>query len=267
MAEQQFTDYATWFSARGASAAAAFFLPYLRPGMSLLDCGCGPGTITLDFAEAMAPSQVTGIDWSDWIMDKPRAAAKERGIENMRFELADVQNLPYKDNSFDAVWASSCLQWVQDKPRAVREIYRVLKPGGVFGARDRNLDGDIFGNQNPEVRKAWRLHYRVQERVANRWGDVRFGAKLRGALVDAGFENVVSSFSYENHGGQDGGRWGADFFCNYLVADWAIEEMEKRGWATRETVAGMVAAWKEWAADPKSYYCLARGEAVGWKPK
>jgi SAM-dependent methyltransferase len=264
--DEQFSNYYTWFSNRGATAVAGFFLPHIQPGMSLLDCGCGPGTITMDFAEGLAPSRIVGIDWwPGW--DERDQKARDRGLTNLCFHPADVQNLPYQDNSFDAVWASSCLQWVQDKQRAVSEIFRVLKPGGVFGARDRNLDGDIFGNPNPDVQRARRLHYRVQERVANRWGDVRFGGKLRAAFIDAGFENVTSTFSYENHGTNEGGRWACDFFCNYLVQDWAIEAMIKRRWANKETIEGMVKAWQQWAEDPRSYYCIARGEAVGWKPK
>jgi SAM-dependent methyltransferase len=261
---EQFTDYTSWFATRGARAAAGFFLPHLKPGMRLLDCGSGPGTITLDFAEMLAPQVVTGVDWDNYRVGLSITAAKQRGIRNVQFEVADIHHLPFPDASFDAVWCASCLQWVEDKKAAVAEIHRVLKPGGVFAARDRNVDGDIFGNPNPLLRRAWKLHYRFQE---GDWGDVRFGGKLRDAFLSAGFENVISTSSYENHGDPDGARWAAGFFCAYLGEQWAVDEIAKLGWESRETIQSMVAAWKQWGEDSLSYYCLARGEAVGWKPK
>ena len=62
MTTDTYTGDLDWFRIRSLATAAAFFVPYLKRGMSLLDCGCGPGTITLGFAEALAPGIVTGID-------------------------------------------------------------------------------------------------------------------------------------------------------------------------------------------------------------
>jgi ubiquinone/menaquinone biosynthesis C-methylase UbiE len=53
---------ADFFSHRRATTHAAFFLPHVQQGMTLLDCGCGPGTITLDFAAVVSPAAVVGID-------------------------------------------------------------------------------------------------------------------------------------------------------------------------------------------------------------
>ena len=73
------------YEAREAKPVADFFIPYLQPGMTLLDCGCGPGTIALGLAEAVAPDQVTGIDLEPSMIERALAIARERHTENVRF--------------------------------------------------------------------------------------------------------------------------------------------------------------------------------------
>ena len=68
------------FAARTASREAAFFLPYLRSGTQVLDVGCGPGSITLGLAEAVAPGSVVGIDFQPAQIKQARASAAERAV-------------------------------------------------------------------------------------------------------------------------------------------------------------------------------------------
>ena len=75
---------------REAAAAADFFLPHLGPGMTLLDCGCGPGTITFGLAEAVAPAETVGVDLEPSMIDRAEAFAKERDVPNVRFQVADI---------------------------------------------------------------------------------------------------------------------------------------------------------------------------------
>jgi len=71
---------------RRASKWVGFFLPHLKPGMSVLDCGWGVGTITLDLAEIVAPGQVVGIDRDESQLALARTLAEQRGITNVQFE-------------------------------------------------------------------------------------------------------------------------------------------------------------------------------------
>ena len=87
---------AVW-AARSAEREAAFFLPHLRPGMRLLDAGCGPGTITVGLAAAVAPGEVVGLELSPAMVEQARALASERGVANVRFEVGDAQALPVPD--------------------------------------------------------------------------------------------------------------------------------------------------------------------------
>ena len=83
-----------WFARRTASREAAFFLPHLHPGMQILDVGCGPGSITLGLAEVVAPGKVVGIDLQPMQIEQARALAVERGVDSVRFEVAEAYRLP-----------------------------------------------------------------------------------------------------------------------------------------------------------------------------
>src|SRR3712207_6307570 len=88
---------------RTAANSAAFLLSYLEPGMSLLDCGCGPGSITVGLAVALTPGQVVGLDASPGQLAAAQRLAGQAGVDTLRFEHGSVYALPFPDGSFDAV--------------------------------------------------------------------------------------------------------------------------------------------------------------------
>ena len=92
---------------RTAQTHAAFFLPKLKPGMSLLDCGCGPVTITIGFAELVSPGHVVGTEIEDSQVALARENAAQRNVSNATFELANIYALPFESSSFDAVFISA----------------------------------------------------------------------------------------------------------------------------------------------------------------
>ncbi len=83
------------YTARQADAVADFLLPHLSPGMSLLDCGCGPGSITLGLARAVSPGQVVGIDLEPKMIERAKAFASEDRAGNVEFRVADIYGLPF----------------------------------------------------------------------------------------------------------------------------------------------------------------------------
>src|SRR4051812_18964995 len=120
---------------RTAEEAAAFLLPDLRPGMRLLDVGCGPGSITRGLAERLAPGQVIGIDTAEAVLRSAREDAAARGLTNLEYRQGSVYELPFEDGSFDAVYAHQVLQHLREPARAVGEMLRVLRPGGLLAVR------------------------------------------------------------------------------------------------------------------------------------
>ena len=105
--------------ARRTGAAGAFLAPHLRRGTRLIDCGCGPGSITVDLARAVAPGEAIGVDLRDGALTQGCTLARERGTTNVTFHAASVYQLPYADGSFDAAFACAVLHiWPPRSPHA-----------------------------------------------------------------------------------------------------------------------------------------------------
>ena len=134
---------------RTAENSAGYLLPHLRPGLSVLDVGCGPGTITVDLAARVAPGRVTAIEMTEDALDLARTEAQTRGQSNIDFVTSDVHALDLPDDTFDIVHAHQVLQHVADPVQALREMRRVCKPGGIVAARDADYAGFTWFPQLP----------------------------------------------------------------------------------------------------------------------
>jgi ubiquinone/menaquinone biosynthesis C-methylase UbiE len=108
------------FSGRTAEKHAAFFLPYLEPGMRLLDCGSGPGSITSGLARVVSPGEVTGIEIEAGQVALAKANAAKLELANLRFEQGSAYALPYADHQFDAVFSHAMLEHLTDPVAAAR---------------------------------------------------------------------------------------------------------------------------------------------------
>lgn len=103
----------------------------LQPGHAALDICCGTGDLALELARRVTPGgRVVGSDFSEPMLDLAREKAAEQGIDGVRFEWADALQLPYDSGRFDAVTVGFGVRNLADLDRGLREMARVLKPGG-----------------------------------------------------------------------------------------------------------------------------------------
>ena len=103
----------------------------LQAGDSALDVCCGTGDLALELAKLVSPGgRVVGCDFSEPMLDLAREKAAERGAKGVRFEWADALELPYDGERFDAVTVGFGVRNLADLDRGLREMARVLKPGG-----------------------------------------------------------------------------------------------------------------------------------------
>ena len=103
---------------------------YLKPGMKVLDIGCGPGPVTLDVAAAVYPGEVVGVDFSPSSIAQARTAAEAAHCTNVTFQIGDTYALDFANQTFDVVYSLNVFVWLREPVQALAEQRRVTKPGG-----------------------------------------------------------------------------------------------------------------------------------------
>jgi len=164
------------------------------PGMSVLDVACGTGEPAISLAVLLqGKGEVFGIDISPGPLSTAEERAAQRGLSNTRFRQADFHALPFPDSSFDLVTSRLGVMFFADLPRAMREIYRVLKPGGrlallAWGSMEQPYFQTTIGTVLRTVPGAT-----VPEAGKSMFSFGRPGV-LAQALREAGFAEVEESF-------------------------------------------------------------------------
>lgn len=242
----------TW---RTIANSAAYFEPHLEAGLSLLDIGCGPGTITAEFADRLAPGVVVGLDAAPAVIEKASAFS----ADNLSFIVGDAYALPFDDNSFDLVHSHQTLQHLGDPVAALREMKRVAKPGGLIAVRDVDYAGTICF---PELRglRVWADVYDAVHR--SNGGEPNAGRRLKGWAMQAGLTDVATSASIWNFSDEtDREWWGSMWEARVLESAFAVDALSK-SLATQEVLQQISSAWREWADSPEGWMAMPHGEIV-----
>lgn len=252
-----------FFRARRAATHAAFFLPYVHPGMTLLDCGCGPGTITTDLAALVFPAIAVGIDRERHQLPLPLQQAAHRRVVQGHFAVADLYALPFPAATFDAVFLHGVLEHLRDPIAALCEVYRVLRRGGVVGARHADFGGFLLEPTPSPLDQFAEVFARL---MAHNGADPQAGCHQIRWLRAAGFDRIVASASYDcwTRTPEETDR-NATFLANLVGASAFATQLLETGIADRATLERMRQGFLAWGTQWHVFAAEAWGEAVAWQ--
>lgn len=244
---------------RTAENSAGYLLPRLRPGLRLLDVGCGPGTITAGLAERVAPGPVTAVDAAPAALAAARAETARRGLAGIAFAVGDATALGFADASFDVVHAHQVLQHLADPVRALRELRRVCRPDGVVAVRDADYAAMTWYPRPPGLDR-WQALYQRVARAAG--GEPDAARRLPGWARRAGFAEVTASASVWCFATEEDRRWWSGLWSERTVSSAFARLALDGGHATRADLAAIADGWRAWGADPDGWFAVLHGELL-----
>lgn len=260
---------------RKAESDAGFVLPFVKPTDRILDVGCGPGTITTGFISYATEGSVIGIDISPEVLEKAKGLAAQakilsEGPGSVSFSEANVlERLPFNDDTFDVVFASQVLGHIPlpDLPvKALSEMRRVLKPGGILATRDA-----CASHAFPRSLDMHRRVFARQNKVfSGRDMDEDVVATLMPALYrEAGFDNDggkvrvggSTSITYS----KEDRKWMAARMGGMLRKESAFHKNWLAAGFTEGEVEDTVHAIETWADTEDAWYVAMQLEMLAWK--
>lgn len=184
---------------RTAENSAGHLLPHLKrivgqnPQLKLLDVGAGSGTISTSLACHMPRGQVTATDLSEDILQRAANLAMAAGVTNIVFRRANVFELPFADATFDVAHAHQVLCHLAEPSRAIKEIFRVVKPGGIVALRECDMQ---MWCMFPELAGLVKSHEVFVKTMLAHGGQDQGGRRLVSWAVAAGIprDNIEASF-------------------------------------------------------------------------
>ena len=231
--------------------------------MAILDCGCGKATIAMGLAEAVPAGWVVGADLEKDSLTTARRDAASLGLDNLACVAADGRRLPFHDAAFDAVLCHSMLETLDDPAKAVTELRRVTKPGGVVGAASVEYGGIILGG---EQTAGPRRFYDIRQRLwrAEQTAEPNMGRRLRGLFEEARFARVAAFADYISYGTPD--------LVTAFARDRAAEcrNPELRAAVTRhrisslEELSDLATRWQEWGEDSAAFFAFPWCRVLAW---
>jgi ubiquinone/menaquinone biosynthesis C-methylase UbiE len=138
----------------------------LKAGQDILEVGCGTGFYTIKASEIVKEGEIYALDIQDLALAKVKKKVEENKVKNIMLTMADVQNLPFKDEAFDVVFLVTVIGEIPKREVALRELHRVLKSHGLLSITEFLPDPDYIMRRNliPLVE---RLDFNLTEKHGN----------------------------------------------------------------------------------------------------
>ncbi len=250
------------YTNRDAHEVADFLVPRLSEGMSVLDCGCGPGPITLGLAEIVSPGRVVGIDIEPTMIDRANRLAAESGADNVEFRVADIYDLPFSVGEFDVVFSSAVTEHLSDSVRALREIHQVTRSGGLGAVIRTDWSFPFIVPECPELSRFFELFEGGFNRIG---GSLNRGRFLRSEMREAAFDVVEFVGRISNVMGLEATRASAEGYVAWIENIPLFQESVELGLTTEAELRSMVDGIREWGEHPDAYLSVARAHAIGVK--
>ncbi|GLA28373.1 hypothetical protein AnigIFM63604_011677 [Aspergillus niger] len=247
---------------RNVENSAAYLLPYLQSNMSILDVGCGPGTITIDLARKVPHGHVVGVEYVSDPLDGARSLAASEGVTNVSFQVGDIHDLPFAENTFDVVHVHQVLQHIADPVQAFKEMRRVVKPGGIVAAQE-SITSTIYPDS--EGLMAWRdLQIRIRQAKGSH---TKAGSRLHVWAKEAGFplESLKKSTGSWCFSSPDERRyWGGAMEERARSSGLAVTAIKEK-FASQMDLERMATAWRTWVEDEDGWLGFLHGQILCWK--
>lgn len=160
----------------------------LRDGMSIIECGSGPGFLLEKLLEAFPSSLITGFDIDPCLVEKSREVLRPWGEDRVRISEQSIMNTDYPDESFDFAIARLVIEHLPDPINAAKEVRRILKTGGKAVFIDN--DFDLHLRAHPDIPELDDLYQAYCRRGRANGGNPRIGRELPCVLQEAGFSNI-----------------------------------------------------------------------------
>lgn len=247
-------------SLRTAQDSAAFLLPHLKPHFTILDIGCGTGTITLGLAEQVPRGTVIGGDRADTVLKQARNLAKTRGIHNAQFQVLDANDLPFKDGTFDVVYCHQVLHHVKDPVRILSEMRRVTKKGGMVAAREADYASFAWYPASTGLSRWSELFQQVCR--AN-GGEPNAGRHVHAWARQAGFrgDEIEASWSTWRYSGDRVIHFANSWSARLLLPGFA-ETAKANGFAVDKELQEVSNDWREWGQMEDAFVAIPSGEII-----
>ena len=252
-------------SHRSVAREGAFVMPLLRPGMSVLDAGCGPGSITMGFSQVVAPGIVTGIDADAEQIIRANSLARQLDLSNTSFSVADIYQLPFDDQSFDAVFCHNVFMHIANPEAAMDELFRVCKPGGFIAVRDGLGSFDQLCQVSMNgVERPFSDFMRALSRFHGGIPDI--GVHLKRVLYCSGFRDIRPSSYNEIYHEPNDLMMLRSWFQPVLAGTFG-ERAVATGLMTRGELDNVIAKMQQWPTDPTAISIISWIEYIAWKPR